>query len=123
MSTDPAERPKRTSLLSNAEGVRADGSAVSLRVRNLSRTGLGGVAQPPLTRGEPLAVEIKGIGEVCGRVAWVRGAGFGMSFDKEVDIGGFEVSEPFLPMPDHYTVAKRFRPVTEYRRPGFGRAT
>lgn len=123
---DPAtpERPKRKALLSNAHGARDDGAPIEVRVRNLSDTGLGGVATQTLARGERIRIEIKGIGEIAGCVAWARGVSFGMVFDQPVDTRKFEVAAPFLPIPDHYSVNRRFRPVRqiEFKRPGFYRA-
>lgn len=124
MDEDIPERPKRKALLSSAPAARADGEEIDIRVRNLSGTGLGGVASTQLVRDESIAVEIRGIGEVRGHVAWTRGVSFGMVFDEAVDASRFAVAESFLPTPEHYTVNRRFRPVaqTEFRRPGFKRA-
>lgn len=121
MTDETDQRAKRTALLSKALGVRADGAELDVRIRNLSSSGLGGVAEVPLTRDERLIVDIKGIGEIEGRVTWTRGAGFGMIFDAPVDLAKFEVSKPFLPKFEHHSVMTRFRPVSTYKRPGFTR--
>lgn len=122
MTAETPERPKRKALLSVAAGERGNGDPIDVRVRNLSGTGLGGVASESLERGETIRVEIKGVGEVEGCVAWTRGASFGMVFDRPIDAAKFEVAQPFLPVPEHYSVNRRFRPVTEFKRPGFHRA-
>lgn len=121
METETDQRAKRTALLSKALCVRADGAELDVRIRNLSSSGLGGVAEFPLVREERVLVDIKGIGEIEGRVAWTRGASFGMIFDKPADLTKFEVSKPFLPKFEHHSVMTRFRPVTAFKRPGFTR--
>jgi len=124
MDSQIPERSQRKALLSIAHCTRGNGETVSIRVRNLSATGLGGSASDPLSRDERVRVDIKGIGEIEGHVAWTRGLNFGMAFDQRVDAGRFEVAEPFLPVPEHYSVNRRFQPVkqSEFKRPGFRRA-
>ena len=62
-----------------------DSEGVPARVRNLSEIGLMAdfldVAEP----GEPVTVEVRGIGRVDGKVAWLRGGRIGINFDVQVD--------------------------------------
>lgn len=57
----------------------------SVRVRNLSRTGLMADCVTALKHGDRLVVALRGIGDVAGKVNWVRGAAIGMAFDKPID--------------------------------------
>lgn len=58
---------------------------IPVRVRNLSEIGLMAdytdIAEP----GEAVSVEVRGIGEVPGKVAWVEDRRIGITFDTEVD--------------------------------------
>jgi hypothetical protein len=78
----------RDSLFLMATIRKADEPAsdgIPARVRNLSEIGLMAdyldVAKPD----EAVTVEVRGIGRVNGKVAWVRGGRIGINFDVEVD--------------------------------------
>ena len=51
-----------------------------LRIRNLSATGLGGNLVPGMFQGEVLILTWRGIAEIGGRVVWIAGSRFGLSF-------------------------------------------
>lgn len=55
------------------------------RVRNLSETGLMADCDADFSSGERLVVHLRGIGEVSGAIAWVRGDRIGLAFDKQID--------------------------------------
>lgn len=55
------------------------------RVRNLSATGLMADCEAGLTKGQPVIMELRGVGRVYGTIAWVRGNRAGISFDSPVD--------------------------------------
>lgn len=59
--------------------------AFSVRVRNLSAGGLMADADAEVAIGDRITVELRNIGQVEGRIAWVRGARFGVTFDTPVD--------------------------------------
>lgn len=114
-----ADRAKRKALLATARLVDKSGDTVSVRVRNLSQTGLGGVASDPLESGAAYHVELKGIGRVDGRIVWTNGTRFGMQFDREIELEALEMSDlgQLVPRQDE-DFYRRFkdRPV-EFRRP------
>ncbi|QLC24489.1 hypothetical protein HFP57_05275 [Parasphingopyxis algicola] len=98
-----------------------DGGATGdARVRNLSEKGLGGVTDIPLSPGQTMTIMLNGIGQVQGRIAWVNDKSFGMEFDEPIDLGKLELAkrQP-LEKPTKFNVARRFRPVEDYKRPGF----
>lgn len=51
------------------------------RVRNLSATGLMADCEICFAAGDRLVVNLRGIGEVAGTVAWVKGSRIGVKFD------------------------------------------
>ena len=112
------KRTQRKSLLTTATFAHDGGGVISVRVRNLSACGLGGVASTPLTMNESYAVELKGVGAVRGTIVWVSGARFGMRFDEEVSLEKLKLADPtFSPnyeKPDFY---KNYNPPEIYRRP------
>lgn len=57
----------------------------SLRVRNLSQVGLMADYRDPATPGEAVVVTIRGLGEIPGKVAWVRTGQIGVTFDVEIN--------------------------------------
>jgi hypothetical protein len=58
---------------------------VPARVRNLSKVGVMADYHGVADAGETVAITIRGIGEVSGKVAWVRGGRIGVIFDEAVD--------------------------------------
>lgn len=61
------------------------GDEREVRVRNISAGGL--MAEAPLRtpRGDPIEVQLRNIGWVSGKVAWVAESRFGIAFDYPID--------------------------------------
>lgn len=61
------------------------GDEREVRVRNISSGGL--MAEAPLRtpRGDPIEVQLRNIGWVSGKVAWVAESRFGIAFDYPID--------------------------------------
>ena len=57
----------------------------AVRVRNLSAGGMMADCDRPLTVGDRLEVELRGVDRVHGTVAWVRAGRIGVSFDTAID--------------------------------------
>ncbi len=88
ISAAEAERMRaepRDSMLLTATLRRASGIDVAIKVRNLSSGGLMAEVQAGLLREERVEVDLRGIGIVPGRVAWVAGGRAGVAFDHAVD--------------------------------------
>lgn len=60
-------------------------SPVTARVRNLSPGGMMAEYAGDLAIGDVVAVELRGIGSVAAKVAWVTEGRAGIAFDREVD--------------------------------------
>ncbi len=58
---------------------------IPVRVRNLSDVGLMADYLDVAEEGEAVTVEVRGIGKVAGKVAWVRQGQIGITFDSAVD--------------------------------------
>ena len=64
---------------------QAEREEIPVRVRNLSEIGLMADYLDHAVPGEAVSVEVRGIGEVAGKVAWVEDRRIGITFDAEVD--------------------------------------
>jgi hypothetical protein len=58
---------------------------VTLRIRNLSAGGMMAECSEPVATGEQVILELRGIGEVTGSVAWCHDGRIGISFDTPID--------------------------------------
>ena len=58
---------------------------VTLRIRNLSAGGMMAECSEPVATGEQVVLELRGIGEVTGSVAWCHDGRIGISFDTPID--------------------------------------
>lgn len=82
----PARGARRDSLflltvISDPDG-RTMGSA---RVRNLSATGLMADCEKPFAVGDRISTKLRGIGQVTGKVTWVKEDRVGVTFDAPID--------------------------------------
>ena len=75
----------RDSLLLSAQLRLASTPPVTVRVRNLSHGGLMAEFAGPVTLDQPVDVEVRGIGWVEGKVAWVAEGRIGVAFNKAID--------------------------------------
>ena len=89
---DDADAPRaksRDSLLLTAQiRVLGHGTASGVRVRNLSSGGLMAELRDDLEGvipGSSVEVDVRGIGWVAGRVAWVTDGRAGIAFDRDID--------------------------------------
>ncbi len=82
----PARGQNRNSLLVKAM-IRFPGSGEQgeVRVRNISAGGLMAEAPIRAGRGEVVEVQLKNIGWVTGKVAWIAESRFGIAFDLPID--------------------------------------
>ncbi|WP_174275286.1 PilZ domain-containing protein [Sphingomonas bacterium] len=75
----------RDTMLLLATLRRASGAEVAIKVRNLSGGGMLAEGAAGLLKGELVEVELRGIGIVPSRVAWIAGSRAGIAFDHAVD--------------------------------------
>lgn len=59
--------------------------AEQVRVRNLSAGGMMAEYPAPVDAGTPVRVDLRGIGEIGGRVAWATDGRIGIAFDATID--------------------------------------
>ena len=84
MDDEPGSERNRDSLLLMAD-IFAKGASWPARVRNISAGGL--MAEPcrDLAAGDSVAFDLRNVGRVGGKVAWVAEPRFGVAFDKPID--------------------------------------
>lgn len=77
---------QRDSLFLSAQ-LRLDGEAKvrDVRVRNLSEGGLMAELDRTVETGTPVTLEMRGLGELTGRVAWCTRGRMGIAFDAPID--------------------------------------
>ena len=113
-------RANRTALLKKIRLIDDLGNKYSARVRNLSEKGMGGVCDILLEIGQKVSVELSGLGWVAGQVAWAEKSDFGIEFDSDIDLKKLSKNHKNLATAaTPYTVPPRYRPVENFKRPGF----
>ncbi|CAN5322593.1 hypothetical protein BH09PSE4_BH09PSE4_22170 [soil metagenome] len=80
--------------------------AIQVRVRNLSAGGLMAEYTAPIQIGTPIDVEVRGVGWVAGRIAWVAEGRIGVAFEQQIDpmlarkpVGAGPKTTPFFQKP------------------------
>jgi hypothetical protein len=82
----PAREQNRNSLLVKAVyRFPTTGEQGEVRVRNISAGGLMAEAPIRAGRGEVVEVQLKNIGWISGKVAWIAESRFGIAFDLPID--------------------------------------
>jgi hypothetical protein len=82
----PARSAPRDSLFLLTSLTTIQGASLGkARVRNLSATGLMADCEAALAKGQPVIMEIRGVGRVFGQVAWTRNDRVGIVFDQPID--------------------------------------
>lgn len=86
-TTGPAAptRVRDSLLLVAALKVPALADPVQVRVRNLSPGGMMAEYAGPIATGDSVKADLRGIGRVAGKVAWVAEGRIGVAFDAEID--------------------------------------
>ena len=75
----------RDSMFLMAVMRRAGGSDVTVKIRNLSPGGMMAESPVSFSRGDVIQAELRGIGEVTGKIAWTAGGRVGVQFDTAID--------------------------------------
>lgn len=104
-STPPRSQNRNSLFLKAVLRFPNSGTQGEVRVRNLSSGGLMAEAPLQAIRGEPVEVNLKNLGWVTGKVAWVAESRCGIAFDYPVDpkaarqqIGGGNGSDENMPL-------------------------
>jgi hypothetical protein len=83
---DPQRGDVRDSLLLSAQlCLPVMATPVTVRVRNLSSGGLMAEHAGRAAIGDAVKIEVRGIGWIDGRVAWITAGRLGIAFDTEID--------------------------------------
>lgn len=87
-SEDSADRGRsaaRDSLFLAANFAVGQRPPVQVRVRNLSAGGLMAEYAQQVAIGDPVKIDLRGIGVIDGRIAWVAEGRVGVAFASEID--------------------------------------
>ena len=79
------QAPRDSLFLSTEITVEGAAKPVTVRVRNLSPGGMMIDANVVFHAGAAMSAELRGIGTVAGRIAWVVDDRAGIAFDAEID--------------------------------------
>ena len=91
MATDADDRfesmrsAPRDSMFLMAAVRRADGTDVTVKVRNLSAGGMMAESPVSFSREDAIEVDLRGIGIIGGKIAWTAGGRIGVQFDTVID--------------------------------------
>jgi len=75
----------RDSMFLMAVMRRAGGPDVTVKIRNLSPGGMMAESPVSFSRGDVIEAELRGIGQVTGKIAWTAGGRVGVQFDAVID--------------------------------------
>ena len=89
-------------------------TSITCRVLDLSSDGIRASMASPLRRGQPVKIGMKGVGDICGKVAWCRKGVIGVKFDTKIDTNAIIQALTGAPAATHIEFAKGPVP-----RPGF----
>lgn len=116
-----SSREQRAAMLLQVRCSIVDGAYFTIRVRNLSRYGLGGVCMQKVTVGEgrAVAVAFRNVSPISAQVMWFKGDEIGIRFDEQVDID--LITEARSWTGPGFTVERNHEIAQRCYRPGFGR--
>jgi hypothetical protein len=75
----------RDSMFLMAVMRRPGGPDITVKIRNLSPGGMMAESPVNFSRGDAIEAELRGIGQVMGKVAWNAGGRVGVQFDAPID--------------------------------------
>lgn len=118
-------RTKRSSRIVRGTLIAPSGRECDVLIRNVSSHGLGAkAANIDLSIGDQVTLQLPNIGRIIGIVRWAANGAFGIETSKELheDLLLFSgVESRIMPKAEAYNVPRTFEPLTDTRRPGFGR--
>lgn len=75
----------RDSMFLMAVMRRPGGADVTVKIRNLSSGGMMAESPVSFSRGDVIEAELRGIGNIMGKIAWTAGGRIGVQFDMQID--------------------------------------
>ena len=93
---------------------RPGGTEQTVKVRNLSPGGMMAESPSGFVRGDPIEVDLRGVGVVPGRIAWTASGRIGVQFDRQID---HRLARVTGPSPDQAAI-KLVSPPKAATRPG-----
>jgi hypothetical protein len=89
-SGEEARNNERLSIYVFVDCIFGDGSIERIRVRNMSRSGLGGQTEGKWSpaKGQRITLVFRNLQPFEGTVAWVAGKNLGVAFDSPVEPAG-----------------------------------
>ena len=118
-------RKRRSSRIVRGTLITSSGRECDVLIRNVSSHGLGvKAADLDLKIGDQVAVQLPNVGRMTGTVRWAENGAFGIETSEEIHadlllFGGDE--NRIVPKAEVYSTPKSHAPLTDSRRPGFGR--
>jgi hypothetical protein len=107
-------RARRHARMLLVDIVDSRGALHRLRIRNLSKTGLGGVLEVDLDHGENVSVHLPNSAPVTGTIVWRSGKAHGIHFQTVVDVDVVLApklpAEKFAPRALHVISNSTYRP-------------
>jgi hypothetical protein len=93
------------------------GDAHSIRIRNLSATGMMAEGKVLGHVGQKVTIEIKTLGRISGSIAWIAASRMGIAFDKEIDpqVARQPVGKQVLELPDFLRQKNTGRPALGFK--------
>jgi PilZ domain len=113
-----AERARDSLMLKAEMKLSEQGTTLEARIRNLSSGGLMAEGHARVERGETVEVNLRNIGWVTGKVAWVTENRFGVAFDQAIDpkIARKPVGQNNSAITMHHTAGERRPDPSKLRR-------
>ncbi|MGV3769115.1 MAG: PilZ domain-containing protein [Sphingobium phenoxybenzoativorans] len=82
----PARIAPRDSLFLLTSLTTLQGASLGkARIRNLSATGMMADCEAALAKGQQVIMDLRGVGQVFGKIAWTRNDRVGIVFDQAID--------------------------------------
>ncbi len=120
-STAAPSREQRAATLLQVRCSIADGSYFTIRVRNLSSHGLGGLCLQKInvSEGRGVAVAFRNVSPISAQVMWFNGNEIGIHFDQPIDME--RIAEARAWTGPGFAVDKNHEVADRCYRPGFAK--
>ncbi len=119
--TAASSREQRAAMLLQVRCTIVDGAYFTIRVRNLSTHGLGGLCMQKIDVGEgrAVAVAFRNVSAISGQVMWFQGGEIGVRFDESIDMERITEARSWTGL--GFEVDRNHEIANRCYRPGFGK--